>query len=65
MRDFSSKGSVGDVQEVVGVDVVRHETVGVRDEDGDTRTTWSRSPLACLLSVVNNSRSLGEARLKH
>ena len=47
------------------MDVVRHETVGVRDEDGDTRTTWSRSPLACLLSVVNNSRSLGEARLKH
>jgi len=32
MRDFSSKGSVGDVQEVVGVDVVRQRTVGVRDK---------------------------------
>ena len=65
MRDFSSKGGVGDVQEVVGVDVVRHETIRLRDEHGGTRTSWSRSRLACLLSVVNNLRSLGEARLKH
>jgi hypothetical protein len=47
------------------VDVVRHWTVGLRDEHGDTRTSWSRSRLACLFSVVNNLRSLGEASLKH
>ena len=36
MRDFSSKGCVGDVQEVVGVDVVRHRVAGMRDKHGDT-----------------------------
>jgi hypothetical protein len=41
MRDFSSKGSVGDVQEVVGVDVVRQRAVDLRDKHGDTRERCS------------------------
>lgn len=53
MRDFSSKGCVGDVQEVVGVDVVRQRVGDVRNELGDTcercslqqfRLIWENRP---------------------
>ena len=52
MRDFSSKGSVGDVQEVVGVDVVRHWIVGLREVRGDTPTPCSQSRLAYVFVLL-------------
>jgi hypothetical protein len=48
------------------VDVVRHETIRLRDEQGDTRAPWSRLRLACVFTLLNNLRaSTADARLKY